>query len=215
MTVHGNPSDDATQWQQDVERRLSTLEGARPANNTTVTGALIVLDDTGGEVARVGQQADGTFDIGSIDPDDPTGFVLLSTLARGIDAGFVSTAETLSLPGSFGNLATAGPAATVTIGPSGRAWVIAGAEVWTQTEVGAWHGGRVAFDLTGANVRAAEQIAKLYAPPAGEALATVAGARLLTGLNPGSTTFTLRYGTASGSTNTVLFEDRWLLVQPF
>lgn len=122
----------------------------------------------------------------------------------------VDTSQTTT-SGSWANLATTGPSVTITVPSTGAVLILMEAETQNSTD-----GVRCEFSLavSGANTiseddqrlrlqsRAVVVSAPIYA----------GGARLLTGLTPGSTTFLMRYRVQSG-TGTYL--NRKLHVIPF
>lgn len=106
---------------------------------------------------------------------------------------------------SFTDLATTGPAATVTIGTNGLALAFWSAEIYNvsaQKYVG--------VALSGANTVAANNADAIRNDPATFS-GTQTAFKLFTGLTPGPTTFTLKYRTASG---TAQFSSRKITVIP-
>lgn len=109
-------------------------------------------------------------------------------------------------PASYGDMATVGPIVTITVGASGIAIIQASALIRVNTDSGS-NIGYISFALTGANTLAAgtaneaQLIADTMAAGTSSRVnATISLARVLTGLTPGSTTFTLKYqklGTAT------------------
>jgi len=131
----------------------------------------------------------------------------LSVKARNINIGqkdqFIFTDQTTTSTG-FTDLATPGPTVTVEIGPSGNALAIMSA--------GLYNGGGkyVGVQLSGANTAAPVLDESLRRD--GTSFDTI-GCRqqYWSGLNPGNTTFTMKYRTASGTAN---FFSRRLTVIP-
>jgi hypothetical protein len=140
---------------------------------------------------------------------------------RGPAASSVAALEAAEAQGTFVDLATVGPAVTVSIGRSGRCAVTVGATVaYGSTDNGVLsQGGAVSFEATGANRR----------PPsldrAGRSFLSVSGIKVpfsvtqtcsyttvLDGLRPGRTTFTAKYLVEGGSPVPVFFRDRTILV---
>lgn len=115
-------------------------------------------------------------------------------------------------------LATPGPKATVQIGSSGRALVMVGAFIQsTSAASGSYYGGAVYVDISGATgIGNAVQIIKnMQSVTSGSGFSeTVSAVQLLTGLNPGSTTFTCFYSAGPAAISTT-FASRTLTVIPF
>ncbi len=112
---------------------------------------------------------------------------------------------------SWGNLATVGPQITATISPSGRCLigVCCGA-----TSTAASDGGQMGFFMSGANVLSGVNGWEAFINYIGTVNSYVSASKvsLLTGLNPGATTFTAKYATLDG--NSVHFAARSLWVVP-
>ena len=137
------------------------------------------------------------------------GAVTAGKLGLGAKTAVVETSQTRT-SSTFGDLSTPGPAVTVNIGAGGQALVTIYSNI---TNSSAGHSTGVSFDVSGANTQAATtSIYYLAQIASGSSDAMRAGATwLLTGLTPGSTTFTLKYR-ASGGTGT--FNDRVITVIP-
>lgn len=118
------------------------------------------------------------------------------------------TGET-STSTTYADLATAGPSVTATIGASGRVLVVVGCQLYTNT-VDAY--AYMSFAVTGATTRAASDNEALYFRTAraidGRQASHVS---IVTGLTPGSHTFTGKYR-VTGGTGTWL--NRRLIVIP-
>lgn len=152
-------------------------------------------------------------------PGTPAAESLLSQVSSGIAAAVITTQQTTTST-TYGDLATVGPSATVTIRPTGKALVIvscqmAFAEASTQ-ETGA----AVSFVASGANTigtssqRSLNNWLSVGGPPSSIGLTDQVGATFyLSGLNPGDTTFTLKYK-SQVSGKTAYFADRVLAVWP-
>lgn len=189
-------------------------------------GALDILADDRAVRARFGKQVDGAVAATFYDASgnemirlgDRAGTHSLFVTSAGVTVdvvnsltgmrqGFVATREstTSEVPT---NLATVGPSVTVTVGPSGRLWLMAGAMI--EPSDASLETGLVYYSASGANIIGDTLIAAAGGTnlPTG----TPAGGRLLTGLAPGETTLTLRYATFNS--NAVWFEQRWLIAQP-
>lgn len=106
---------------------------------------------------------------------------------------------------SYTDLATAGPAATVTVPASGRVLVLWGGGIYTTATPK-----YMAVAVSGANTIAAADADALRRD--GSAFDTLgARSKLFTGLTPGSTTFTAKYKVASGTGN---FFSRYIIAIP-
>ena len=190
----------------DLERRLIALERTPQLTQTSIKdGTLTVLDAAG--VVRVKIGKDGTdygvkvYDAAGANP------VQLATLAFGPNYDQVDPEESTTST-SFTDLATVGPTVTVTIGPLGKAIVLAGAymtsTVTNQTVV-------TALSIDGG---APIDMADLGNNSSGSIAASCAGAWLATGLSPGSHQFRLKYLQSLGGA-TGRFAGRWLIVLPY
>lgn len=134
------------------------------------------------------------------------GAVTSSKLSTGANSSAVLTGESTTST-SFTDLATAGPSVTVTIGSNGLALV--SVESYIQNS-GAGNSTRVGVALSGANTVAADTRI-FYRPYANTQIIQMGSTVLMTGLNPGSTTFTMKYNVAAG---TGTFGNRTLSVVP-
>ncbi len=204
----GNPilPDDLLTQIADLERRIRILEStSRLALSSIKEGALQVLDSNG--VVRVKIGKDGT-DYG-VKVFDAAGAnaVQLATLAFGPNYDQVDPEESTTST-SFTDLATVGPTVTATIGPIGKAIVLAGAymtsTVTNQTVV-------TALSIDGG---APIDMADLGNNSSGSIAASCSGAWLATGLSPGSHQFRLKYLQSLGGA-TGRFAGRWVLVLPY
>jgi hypothetical protein len=100
------------------------------------------------------------------------------------------TADEATSSTSFTDLATPGPAVTVDIGPSGKALILITAGMYSTVAPKS-----CGVALSGATTAVAD--AAWAARYDDSAALRVAGHHLLTGLNPGATTFTCKYSSAS------------------
>lgn len=125
-----------------------------------------------------------------------------------IVAEYVVTSQTTAST-SYAALATAGPAATVTVGATGKALISIACDMNNNT---AAQTAFMAFQVTGATTRAAsdEEAAYLQSAIAG-AGGVMGNTILLPGLTPGVNTFTSLYRVNAG---TGTFKYRRLLVTP-
>lgn len=124
------------------------------------------------------------------------------------------TAAGTRASGTYGDLAgvgvTAGPSATVTVGPRGVLLVWFGAMA---SRNGAGNTAIVSVALSGANTLAAGDANAAYASGTGNGYAIPCGRPLvLTGLVPGSTTVTLKYRNDPDDATTWSYANRTLLV---
>lgn len=116
-------------------------------------------------------------------------------------ADYISTSQTTTST-SYTDLSTAGPAVTAVIGASGMALLSVTARASNNTSNA---GSFMGVAISGANTEAAddERALTCTSPNSGNAYASTY-TRLLTGLTPGSTTFTSKYKVSSG-TGTFLY----------
>jgi len=109
---------------------------------------------------------------------------------------------------TYTDLATGGPAVTLTVGPIGiaivsfRAWVVTGSSA---------NQGRMSFAVSGANTVAAADANSIYLP--GAQSLQFGTSVVLSGLTPGSTTFTAKYRSAGSGSPT--WADRAIGVVTF
>lgn len=116
-------------------------------------------------------------------------------------------AQESTTSGTYVDLATVGPAETVTVGPSGRVKVTVSAEI-SNSAAGVF--GRISWAVSGATTVAANDG---YALLIGGTMSTNASRTMvLRGLAQGPTTFTAKYRQAGGGTAT--FGSRDLIVEP-
>lgn len=210
--------DDLFAWLRDLERRLVALERSPQLTQTSIKdGALSILDASGVTRVKVGRDGSSygvkVYDSSGANP------VELSTLAFAQVAATVATAEMCS-SAVFGDLATAGPAVTTTIGASGRAIVTltAAMQVPGDSSVAADVAALMGFAVSGATTRAATD-ADALALETKLAINQFIVARpsvvlLAQGLTPGSTTFTAQYR-VTDTVRKAAFQNRQLFVQPF
>jgi hypothetical protein len=142
----------------------------------------------------------------------------LNTAAHGIAA-----VEPAGAPGTFVDLATVGPAVTVSIGRSGRCSITVGATIaYGSTDDGVLsQGGAMSFEATGANQRppSLDRAGRSFLSLSGvevpfSVTQTIAATIVLDGLRPGRTTFTAKYRAEGGSPVPVFFSDRTILATP-
>lgn len=132
--------------------------------------------------------------------------VTANKLATGAATGYVATSQGTATT-SFTDLATVGPAVTVTIGANGLALVTIGGGLLNGTGGGY---AIMSFAVSGATTQAATITYSIQNKnPSDDRMS---GAFLLTGLTPGSTTFTAKYEALVGGTAT--FVDRRIAVVP-
>ena len=109
---------------------------------------------------------------------------------------------------SFTDLATVGPAVTVTIGANGCALVLISCGLYGTNTANKY----VTVQLSGANTISALTNAELGLRSTAQAFSMNSGrAMFFSGLTPGSTTFTMKYMTQSGTGN---FFSRRITVIP-
>lgn len=123
--------------------------------------------------------------------------ITASKLSTGASSASVLSAQTTTST-SFTDLATAGPAVTVTIGANGLALVILSAELANNT---AGDYAVMGFAASGANTIAASADRALFSQGTNDL--GHSWAYLATGLTAGSTTFTAKYEVITGGTATI------------
>jgi hypothetical protein len=189
-----------------TDKRFNTSIGAQ-------NGSLIVTQSATGQPAVI-QAAGIDANVDITVKSKGTGNINLTPASSGrvvvngagvAGALSVATSETTAST-SFVDLATSGPAATVTIGASGLAIVIVSAYIFNSGG-GETHMG---YALSGANtVAAASETDSIV--NTGTAANTYSFVKLLTGLTAGSTVFTAKYKVTSG---TGTFRNRRISVIP-
>ena len=125
-------------------------------------------------------------------------------------AATVATSETTT-SATYTDLATTGPAATFTVGSTGKLEVVLYSALSNNTTGDA---ADISFALSGANTQAAAAAFSLtYGAFTGGASQRQGATWLLTGLTGGSTTATCKYERITGGTAT--FSDRKIVCTPF
>lgn len=138
------------------------------------------------------------------------GAVTADKLGLGLDTHNIATSQTTTST-SYTDLATVGPTVTVVVPASGKVFVSYSAFI--AMSVAAIRG-NMALALSGANTVAAGSATgdnKIEIRPVGTNAESQVSVGILTGLTPGSTTFTLKYQVQSG---TGTFSLRSLTVIP-
>ena len=168
----------------------------------------------------VSHNQDGTLKTDSVDstqikanaitnPKLASGSVTADKTAFGADTHFVSSSETTT-SATFTNLTTSGPTVTLTVPATGVVLVMMTATMFTNEANSA---AVVGLSVSGANTIAPGDDIYNVSPAAGASATTTSSiSKLLTGLNPGSTTFTMKYRRAGGVNAT--FGNRTLVVIP-
>ena len=169
--------------------------------------------------------ADG--EVLTADSGSPTGLTWATPATVAAASASVVTSESTTTD-SFVDLTTPGPAVTVAVGPQGVAVVsvtaITGSSYQEDTDV--WFEGQAGFAVTGANTIAASSPKSLGVDvraltAGGDAWVTssVRGSAtfVLTGLAPGSTTFTMKYRCSDigGGGGSASFSNRQIGVVTF
>lgn len=161
---------------------------------------LHVYNSAGTQEVAAGALSDGTYGLEVLDPGGSGNLLkLFSPVLAQVNAN-----QSLSST-SFVDLATPGPTATFTVGPSGKAFVLATANVNPNANTGG-QSGYLGLSVDGA---AAYEIA-IVSSSVTENLATPAAAIQQLSLSPGTHTAKLQYATSSGTT--VAFFYRTLIV---
>ena len=205
---------------EDVESTLSTIA---PVSATTVNAKGDILAGTANDtVARLAVGSNGQ--VLTADSAASTGVSWATPATVAAATASVATSESTTST-TYTDLTTPGPAVTVDVGPQGVAVVtitgfVDGRYDENYATSGQWWEGRVSFAVSGANTSAAADTRSMggHARLVG-GTGSVASTNLrtgatfvLTGLTPGSTTFTMKYrrndfgsngGTASFSTRQI------------
>lgn len=122
----------------------------------------------------------------------------------------VATSQTTTAT-SYSDLATAGPAVTVTIGSTGKALIAVHSSIANATSAVA---SLVGYAISGATTLAASDTTAIgYTSSISGAGLRAGATQLITGLTAGSTTFTAKYRMDPG-TGPASFADRRLMVTP-
>ena len=171
-----------------------------------------VYTDAGVRTARVGELAAGGHGIEVIDEANGN-LVKISTLAFGTKGATVTAAQNIgsNTGGAFVDLATVGPTASnVVIGNSGRCVVLITCGI-NALSSGGYNAG---FAISGATTVAAD-VARSVALTGNINFLpseTIGGGWIVTGLNSGTHTITVKYASTGSS---ALFFNRTLVVIPF
>lgn len=217
-------SDQAPPGQDYLMRRLATLErqvrelaAARRMEAATIgsggltvtDGAIRVLDAGGVLKVQAGKLPDGTYGLAAV--NDGGQLVTLSTLAFGLQAAVITTQEGRT-SSTLGDLATVGPAVTVTVGETGRCLVMVGC---TASYGAVFAGGLMGYAISGATTRAASIDEAMETSTTAENVVFGATrAFIAEGLTPGANTITAKYASASSGTS-CLFQRRHIIALPF
>jgi hypothetical protein len=128
-----------------------------------------------------------------------------SVQLAGMQQATVATSQTTTQTASYADMATVGPAVTVTVGSSGSALVIVSCQMKNDAAVASY----TSFALSGATTAVPSTAYGVSAATTG----WTSGSRtsIRTGLTPGSTTFTMKY-IVDSSTGT--FANRTIIVIP-
>lgn len=206
-----------------------TIAGRVPANSANMRiGTVKAFDAVAGNltVTVAGTDMPGVFynpaylplvgDVVAVMNAGPTWYVMGSTsnaLARSLPVGgIVQTAETCTSL-SFSDLTTVGPSATVVVGATGRVMVDISAQLAATTGNGAVIG----CALSGANTAAPDSARAWNQSNEGSFTTTPSVTRrlLYTGLNQGSTTFTLKYAVIGSNSLSVSIRNREIVAQAY
>jgi hypothetical protein len=169
-----------------------------------------VYNAAGTRVSRMGELAAGGHGVEVI--SDTGKLVKVDTLAFGTAAGTVTAIEGTTTNSVFVNLASVGPAATVTVGNSLRMIVMVSSSINGAASLG----GQVSFDIAGPSgyFRAADQLLALHIGATDSVLGATKSF-LVTGLpSIGDYTVTLKYRSGT-SGSTCQFYDRHVIVLPY
>lgn len=155
------------------------------------------LDDI---VENIESLADGTgFEAGAIGTSTlAPGAVTPDKLALGEQFARVDTTQTTSST-SYTDLSTVGPAVTATVGPSGKVLISFSSNINIATSGGIAY---LSFAASGSTtIAASDANGVLFQAPTTSHNSSLSKCFVLTGLTPGSNTFTLKYKTFSSSVN--------------
>ncbi|MEV5211321.1 hypothetical protein AB0K35_27995 [Micromonospora sp. NPDC053740] len=148
-------------------------------------------------------------------PGTPAAESLLSQVSSGIASAVINTQQSTT-SGTYTDLATPGPSATVTIRATGKCLVILSSQMGYAT-AGSIGGCKASFVASGANTiatsgqRSINMVSSVGAPSTYR-IDQFGATFYLDGLNPGATTFTMKYGAQNGATAD--FSDRVIVVFP-
>lgn len=201
-------------------------------------GSIKIMDASDNVRVQLGHLPDGSYDVAANNYilDDlgnitSTVTVDLATLAFGQQAAFnTNNGSTTAIP--YGDLSGVtgpgdlnyGPAVTVNIGNSARALVVIGCQMQCTPTGSNDSKGAMSFAVSGATTIAPSDgqglvfFEQISDPTPINFLNWVFRAsymHMVTGLNPGSNTFTAKYRADSGSGTTANFTDRTIVVMPF
>lgn len=182
-----------------------------------------VFDADGNVKIIAGQLGDGSYGLAAV--NDLGQLVDLAALAFGQRTAQVLTQEGTTDITDYIDLATVGPSVEVLIGQSGRCKVTITAQLnYSTVTANTVVGGAMSFVATGPETVLPSDdnaiMSRLWNPPGGVGAQQKFKASyqvLLTGLLPGTYTFTCKYKSlaSAGSPDGCSFEDRRIWVEPF
>lgn len=206
-------------WNQATAENTVDVGGATLTNVPILnTSEALLLGE--GDVVGILTAGASWFILGRVTiPGTPEAASALTAVSSGIAAGTVSTQQTTTST-TYGDLATVGPSATVTIRATGKALVIVSAQMAYAESATQETGAAVSFVASGANSlatssqRSVNSWLSVGGPPASIGRTDQYGATFyLSGLNTGATTFTLKYKSQMAG-KTAYFADRVIVVWP-
>ena len=178
-----------------VTPKVDTINESTPANGVTIDG-LNIKDNKLNTNNSV------------VTANITNAAVTADKLATGGQMAEVATSQTTTST-SYADLATVGPAVTVVVGANGLALVSIAASL-TNSNVGGY--AIMAFAVSGATTTAAQDKYGVFTNvPTAAAAQRLGATYLISGLTPGSTTFTCKYKVIS---NTGTFDNRYIGVVP-
>lgn len=207
-----------------LEKRVKVLEANPQIGSTTIdTGTLRVKDNTGSIRVQVGLLSDSSYGIEAKETGQDNFHQVPYVFANTV-AAFQGTTST-----SYTDLATPGPAVTVPVRSTGRVLVMIFTQIQWAANVASpgpiTQGGLASVAVSGANTIAATVVDDqlmamdfwIWALGGGigftnSATKSPASATVFEGLNPGDTTFTMKYAQISGAANAAEFGRRTIAV---
>lgn len=205
-------------WNQATAENTVDVGGATLTNVPILNTNEALLLATGDVVALM-TAGPSWFILGRVTvPGTPQAATALDAASNGIVAATITTQQSTSST-TYGDLATVGPAVTARIRSTGKCLVIVSSQMGSAYSAVTAIGAATSFVASGANTLATSGARSInwYSATGGATSMTRVdqfGATFyLSGLNPGNTTFTLKYRSQVAGLNAD-FSDRVLVVMP-